>query len=336
MPTSPQFAATIMRDAAIVTTRPRPASLLPSVATDWEWWTMSSVLNLLRASVASVLIVLNIVIHSAPLFLLALVKVVVPLAGFQRIVSGWLVAIAENWIAINSMLVRRLGGTTIQVDGMRDLREDGKYLVLANHQSWVDIPVMQSVFNRRIPFLRFFLKQQLIWVPVLGMAWWALDFPFMKRTSKEQLARRPDLRGKDVEATRRACEKFRDIPVSVMNFAEGTRFTPQKHERQQSPFRHLLKPRAGGIALVMESMGSILDAVIDVNIVYLDGRPTMADLVCGRVRDVRVNVRTLPIPTELIGGDYENDLAFRERVQEWINRIWTDKDASIDATSRTD
>ncbi len=296
---------------------------------------MSSVLSLLRASLASVLIALNVVIHATPLLLLALLKVVVPLDGFRRAVSRGLVAIAESWIAVNSWLIRHLGGTAIHVDGLQDLRDDGKYLVLSNHQSWVDIPVLQSVFNRRIPFLRFFLKQQLIWVPVMGMAWWALDFPFMKRYSKAQLARRPDLRGKDADATRRACEKFRDIPVSVMNFAEGTRFAPQKHERQQSPFRHLLKPRAGGIALVMESMGSILDAVVDVSIVYLDGRPTMADLVCGRVRDVRVTVRTLPIPTELIGGDYENDLAFRERVQDWINGVWSDKDASIDATSRT-
>lgn len=297
---------------------------------------MASVSNLLRALMASALMALNVVVHATPLLLLALLKVVVPMKSFRRTVSGWLVAIAESWIAVNSVLVRRLGGTKIHVDGLRDLRDDGKYLVLSNHQSWVDIPVLQSVFNRRIPFLRFFLKQQLIWVPLLGMAWWALDFPFMKRYSKEQLARRPDLRGKDVEATRRACEKFRDIPVSVMNFAEGTRFTPQKHDRQQSPFAHLLKPRAGGIALVMESMGSMLDGVVDVGIVYPQGRPTMSDLVCGRVCDVRVHVQTLPIPAELIGGDYENDLAFRERVQEWINGVWTEKDASIDAMSGTE
>lgn len=295
---------------------------------------MSSVFNLLRALLASVLIALNVVVHSTPLLLLALLKVVVPLDGFRRMVSGWLVAIAANWIAVNSVLVRHLAGTVIHVEGLQNLSDDGKYLVLSNHQSWVDIPVLQAVFNRRIPFLRFFLKQQLIWVPVLGMAWWALDFPFMKRYSKELLARRPDLRGKDVDATRRACEKFRDIPVSVMNFAEGTRFTPQKHERQQSPFQHLLKPRAGGIALVMESMGSILDAVVDVSIVYPQGRPTMADLVCGRIHDVHVRVQTIPIPSDLTGGDYDNDLAFRQRVQDWINSVWTGKDASIDAISR--
>ncbi len=297
---------------------------------------MSSVSKLSRAMLASLFIALNVAVHVTPLLLLAVFKLFVPVAGFRSAASRWLVAIAESWIAVNSVLVRHLGGTSIHVDELPGLRHDGKYLVLANHQSWVDIPVLQSVFNRRIPFLRFFLKQELIWVPVMGLAWWALDFPFMKRYSKEQLARRPDLRGKDVEATRRACEKFRDIPVSVMNFAEGTRFTPQKHERQKLPLPHLLKPRAGGIALVMESMGSILDAVVDVSIFYPQGRPTMADLMLGRVRSVRVTVRTLPIPTNLIGGDYENDLAFRERVQEWINGIWTEKNASIEAMSRSE
>ena len=292
---------------------------------------MSSVSNLLRALLASVLIALNVVVHVTPLLLLALLKLVVPISGFRRAASRWLVLIAESWIGVNSALLHHLGRTTIHVEALQDLRRDGHYLVLANHQSWVDIPVLQSVFNRRIPFLRFFLKQQLMWVPVMGLAWWALDFPFMNRTSKAQLARRPDLRGKDVAATRRACEKFRDIPVSVMNFVEGTRFTPAKHARQQSPFRQLLKPRAGGVALVLESMGAMLDAAIDVSIVYPHGRPTMLDLVCGRVRDVRVNVQIVAIPSDLIGGDYENDPAFRKRVQAWLNQRWTAKDAAIDS-----
>lgn len=287
----------------------------------------------MRAVLASVLIALNIAVHVTPLLLLALLKLVVPITAFRRAASRWLVVIAESWIGVNSTLVHHLGSTTIHVNELHGLRHDGRYLVLANHQSWVDIPVLQSVFNRRIPFLRFFLKEQLMWVPVMGLAWWALDFPFMKRTSKAQLARRPDLRGKDVAATRRACEKFRDIPVSVMNFVEGTRYTPGKHQRQQSPFRHLLKPRAGGIALVLESMGAMLDAAIDVSIVYPQGRPTMVDLVCGRVRDVRVDVKTVAIPPDLIGGDYENDAAFRKRVQAWINQLWINKDAVIDAVS---
>jgi len=219
--------------------------------------------------------------------------------------------------------------TRWQLDGLASLRTDGNYLVLCNHQSWVDIPVLQKIFNRRIPFLRFFLKSQLIWVPLLGPAWWALDFPFMKRYSKETLAAHPELQGKDMEATRRACEKFRHMPVSVMNFVEGTRFTPAKHDAQSSPFRHLLRPKAGGVAFVLNAMGDALHAILDVTIVYPDSPCTLMDLISGRIRDIRVQVRELPIHDEL-RGEYEGDAVFRERFQAWVNTLWADKDARIE------
>ena len=284
-----------------------------------------------RVVVGSALIAASTVVHATPLLALAVLKVVIPVPAWRRVLSRVLIVIAESWIAVNSALMRRLAGTRIVVEEDAGLRTDGWYLVICNHQSWVDIPVLQSVFNRRIPFLRFFLKSQLIWVPVLGLAWWALDFPFMKRYSRETLDKHPHLRGKDIEATRIACAKYRDVPVSVMNFVEGTRFTPAKHARQDSPHAHLLLPRAGGIAFVLEAMGELLDAVVDVTIAYPQGRPSILDLFTGRVREVRVGVRSLPIPADLIGGDYSNDAAFRERFQAWLNAIWSDKARRLDA-----
>jgi 1-acyl-sn-glycerol-3-phosphate acyltransferase len=189
--------------------------------------------------------------------------------------------------------------------------------------------VLQAIFNRRIPLLRFFLKSQLFWVPLLGLAWWALDFPFMKRYSREQLERRPELAGRDIEATRRACAKFRALPVSIMNFVEGTRFTPAKHAKQVSPFARLLKPKAGGIAFVLDAMGDALHSILDITIVYPKGRPSMADLFADRIGEVRIEVQQYPIPAELRAGDYQNDPAFRERVQAWINSLWSSKDRTI-------
>lgn len=269
------------------------------------------------------------VLHCSILFVVALFKLIAPRGRWRTRLSTILVHIAERWIGFNSAMIERGTRTRFQIELTATLRQQGSYLVLSNHQSWVDIPVLQYVFNRRIPFLRFFLKSQLIWVPLLGLAWWALDFPFMKRYSKEQLAQRPELAGTDVEATRRACEKFRSIPVSVMNFVEGTRFTPEKHARQPSPFTHLLRPKAGGVAFVLDAMGGALQGILDVSIVYPGGRPTMMDLVCDRVPEVRVHVAERAIPADMIGGDYEGDPEFRERFQNWINALWTEKDATI-------
>src|SRR3546814_9530339 len=109
-------------------------------------------------------------------------------------------------------------------------------------------------FNRRIPLLKFFLKQELIKVPLLGLAWWALDFPFRKRFTRAEIEANPSLKGKDLETTRKACEKFKEMPTSVMNFFEGTRFTQAKHDQQQSPYEFLLKPKAGGTAFALSAM----------------------------------------------------------------------------------
>lgn len=295
----------------------------------------ASLLSVPHIVLSASLIALNTVFHATPLLLLALIKFVLPIAGFRRFISRVLVLIAESWIAVNSRLMQTLGGTEIRVQGLEGLQRRGWYLVICNHQSWVDIPVLQQVFNRRIPFLKFFLKSQLIWVPVLGLAWWALDFPFMKRYSREQLEKHPEWRGKDVEATRKACEKYRDLPVSVMNFVEGTRLTEAKHDRQRSPYRNLLHPRAGGIAFVLDAMGDMLNAIVDVTLSYPNGRPGVLDLLAGRVRRVDVTVKAIPIPAELLGGDYENDEAFRRDFQDWLNRLWVAKDQNLHKTSET-
>lgn len=292
---------------------------------------MDSLIRPLRATVAGLLVVLNTVLHCSVLFVVALVKALLPVAAIRRPLSRLLILIAESWIACNSWVFDRMSGTQWDIRGLEGLSYGHSYLVLANHQSWVDIPVLQKVFNKRIPFLRFFLKSQLIWVPLLGVAWWALDFPFMKRYSREQIERRPALRGTDIAATRRACEKFRAMPVSVMNFVEGTRFTERKHAAGKGDYRHLLRPKSGGVAFVLDAMGDALHTVLDVTIHYPLGRPTLVDLLSGRVRRIQVRVLERPIPDAMLGGDYENDSVYRERFQGWINGIWAEKDAQLAA-----
>jgi 1-acyl-sn-glycerol-3-phosphate acyltransferase len=285
----------------------------------------------LAVPAAALAVALNTVVHVVPLLLVALVKAALPWRAARRRLDWLLMAIAQSWIGINSGLIDGLTRTRFEVAVEAALRPDGHYLVLANHQSWVDIPVLQKVFNRRIPLLRFFLKRQLIWVPLLGLAWWALDFPFMRRYTRAQLARRPELAGRDIAATRRACARFADIPVAIMNFVEGTRFTGAKHDSQGSPYRHLLRPKSGGAAFVIDAMGSGLHAVLDVTLVYPGGAPSLADLFANRVRQVHVHVRELPIPAELAQGDYQGDPGYRARFQDWINAIWLAKDARIAA-----
>lgn len=283
----------------------------------------------LRVALISLLIVISTVLHVVPLLLVALVKALLPSKRLRLACNTVLTGLAESWIGINSAMWDRFTRTRLRVREEAVLSSQGHYLVLANHQSWVDILVLQKLFNRRAPFMRFFLKRELFWVPLLGLAWWALDFPFMRRYTPAQIAKRPELAGRDVEATRRACEKFREIPVSIMNFVEGTRYTPAKHASQGEAYRHLLKPKAGGVAFVLDAMGAGLDAILDVSIAYPGGPPSLLDLLADRIPEVRVRVRQRAIPAEVLGGDYQGDAAFRGRFQLWMNELWRQKDADM-------
>ena len=285
--------------------------------------------GLLLGLIASLLLAANALFWVPILLAFAIVKLILPFKTVRLLIDPVLVAIAEIWIACNSGWMALTQRTRWDVAGIAGLDPHNWYLVNSNHQTWADIFVLQHLFNRRIPLLKFFIKDQLKWVPVMGLAWWALDFPFMRRHSEEYLKLHPEMRGKDQAATRRACEKFALIPTSVMNFLEGTRFTPAKHQRQQSPYRHLLKPKAGGIALALNAMGDRFQAILDVTIVYPDGAPNFWEFLCGKLKRVIVRVQILPVPEHLMHSDYAGDAEVRAAFQRWVQQLWQDKDAQI-------
>jgi len=279
--------------------------------------------------IAASLLLLNVLIWCSLLLIFAFIKILIPVERIRRWFNPLLTKIAEAWIFGNSTWMAITQKTKWDVQGIDNLNYKGWYLVNANHQSWVDILVLQHLFNGKIPFLKFFLKQELIKVPVMGLCWWALDFPFMKRFSKEYLDKHPEMKGKDLETTRKACEKFQQMPTSVMNFLEGTRFTQKKHAKQQSPYKYLLKPKAGGIAFAINAMGDKFDCLLNVTIVYPQGIPTFMDFLLGKVKAITVRVEKTPIPEHFSKSDYTNDPEFRSEFQEWTHQLWLEKDQQI-------
>jgi len=281
-------------------------------------------------------IIVNTIFWFVPLFILAILKLLLPVPLLRRRLTRVLMMIGENWVSINTAILRTGGSIDWQARGVQRLSRDGWYLVLANHQTWVDILVLQHVVNRRIPFLKFFIKQELIWFPLLGIAWWAMDMPFMKRYSPSYLAKNPHMKGKDLETTRRACQKFHDTPTSVLNFIEGTRFSKKKRDERKSPYRNLLQPRAGGFAMAVASMGELFTSVVDATLIYPDGPTRFWDMCCGTHVRVIVDIREHALEDWLIVGDYELDRDFRRRLHNWLSDIWRDKDALIDRVLEAD
>lgn len=286
--------------------------------------------RLLTGCFVTLLLLLNTLVLIGPLMVFALLKLVAP--GRSRDYMSWAVMwIAETWAEIDKLIFALCIPTQWDIRGGGDLRTDTSYLVISNHQSWVDIPALIQALNRRTPFFKFFLKKELIWVPFLGLAWWALDYPFMKRYSKAFLEKHPELKGKDLEITKAACELFKRQPVTVVNYLEGTRFTEAKRQEQQSPYRYLLKPKAGGVAFVLAALGEQLDALLDVTIVYPGNKaPGFWDLLNGSISRVIIDIQVRELDPALWAGDYENDPEFRQMVQAWVNQLWVAKDQRIE------
>lgn len=298
---------------------------------------MRALFHIVNGSLSALGYFLNTVFWVFPIVILSLLKTI-PIKWWQKLVSFPLDGCASTWISINSINQNLFSRTRFDVQGLEGLSSKEWYLVCSNHQSWVDILVLQRIFNHKIPFLKFFLKKELIWVPFIGIAWWALDFPFMRRYSREFLNKNPHLKGKDLETTKKACEKFQHKPVSVMNFIEGTRFTENKWIKSGQVYPKLLRPKAGGLAFVLGAMGQQLTQLIDVTIHYPDGIPSYWDFLCGRVAKVNVRIKTVLVGDLFRKGifsySYFDDPAQKEIFQEWLNQMWQEKSEDLELLER--
>ena len=276
------------------------------------------------------LVIVTTLIWALPVHFFALTKLLIRHRGFQVRNARWVMAMVRGWIGGILLSLKITQNVDWDLEGVEGLRKDEWYFVNSNHQSWTDIVVLLRVFSDRIPFPKFFLKKELAWIPILGSAWWSLDYPFMKRYSKKTLQKHPQLKGKDLETTKIMCERYAHTPVSILNFIEGTRFSPDKRDKQRSPYRHLLNPRAGGLAFAVNAMDGKIRKLLDVTILYPDGNINFWDFLCGRVSRVVVRVKEYLIPEDLLEGNYLEDEAYRGRFQAWVRDIWKKKDQLLD------
>ena len=274
-------------------------------------------------------VVINTLFWCLFLLTIAIFKLLIPTESWKRLCTKLIINIGECWIYCNGLWIQALHRPRWNVEGFEELDSSNWYLAVANHQSWADIFVLQGITNRKIPMLKFFMKHVLIWVPVIGLAWWALDMPFLKRYTKEEIQKNPELRGKDIKAMEKSFERYSRYPVSIFSFAEGTRFTKEKKDNQLSQFEYLLNPKIGGIGLTLTTMPYI-KLLLDFTIHYEDERRSFWDFLCGRMSKVDVRVRQINIPDNLLSKNYEDDPIFRENLKEWVYDIWSDKEKYLE------
>ena len=273
---------------------------------------------------------INLIAWSIPFFILAIIKFLIFVPSIREYFDQALVWVAEHYVLGNKLWIKLLHRTQLEVNGLENLRYDEWYLICCNHQSWVDIFILQNLFHKKIPFLKFYIKQELIWIPIIGLACWALNFPFMKRYSKRYLEQNPEKKLRDMKVARLSMQKFMKTPTTVINFPEGTRFTHQKHKEQSSPYQFLLKPKAGGLAYALNDLSSQLKKVLDVTIVYPNHNPkSFFYFLCGKIDRIQIDIQHRDIDSKLTQGNYQEDQGYRNHVQNWVNDLWHDKDVLL-------
>ena len=203
-------------------------------------------------------------------------------------------------------------------------------LGLANHQSWADILLILSASNYMMPNIRFFMKKELSWIPFIYLANKNLNMPFVNRHSKKQIIKNPNLRLQDYENTIKSCKRLKRAPSTIFSYAEGTRFTPEKHKDQNSSYKNLLEPKIGGLATALSALPES-KYLIDFTLVYKTDRRSAWAFLKGDMADVKILVKKFKIPESLKNKSYLDDNEYRIEFKNWIEDIWSQKDKSIES-----
>jgi 1-acyl-sn-glycerol-3-phosphate acyltransferase len=277
--------------------------------------------------IASILYFVCVMFLAATFFVIFFIWIITPIPSWRKRLRKTMNNMPSAWSESIRFTMWLTTKTTWKITGLENLDKETSYLLISNHQSWLDILSIQRIFDRHIPQLRYFMKSQLIWIPIVGQACWVLGYPFMKRYTAAYLKKHPEDQGKDLETTKKACQRFRAEPITLINYVEGTRFRSEKHRKQKSPYQHLLKPKAGGVAFILSAMQGHINTILNVTIVY-SGHNIIWPFLQGKTRKIEVRIEKIPVTPDLI-GDYQNDPAFREHFQEWLNTVWKKKDQQI-------
>ena len=291
---------------------------------------MQTIKSFLIGLITFILITFVLIIGFGTLTIINIPRIIIPFKSFKIFlskVSNVIGDITVYWVKMAMILMH---GNNIQLIGdEKDFKMDEWYMAMSNHQSWADIFVLLVSANYKIPLLKFFMKKELWWIPFIFLANKTLNMPFVNRHSKEQIKKNPSLRTKDYENTIKSCKRFLRSPSTIFSYAEGTRFTKDKHEKQHSPYKNLLIPKVGGMATALSAMSKV-NTLIDYSLIYKSNKRSAWDFLTGEMRHVRVVVKKYDIPERLKNRNYSTDKKYREEFKIWIEAIWTEKDNEIE------
>ena len=285
----------------------------------------SSVIGL----ITFLLILIELIIGFGTLAIINIPRGIIPLKIFKIYLAKISNIIGDLTVYGLKLIMLLMHGNNISVINNQEFDKNEWYMAMSNHQSWADIFILLVAANYKLPLLKFFMKRELWWIPFVFLANKTLNMPFVNRHSKKEIEQNPSLRNQDYKNTLKSCKRFLRTPSTIFSYAEGTRFTEEKHDQQGSPYNNLLSPKIGGMATALSAMPNI-NTLVDYTVVYKSKKRDAWSFAKGDMKHVKVLVTKYKIPDNLKNKNYANDKDYRDEFKNWIESIWAEKDKKIE------
>ncbi len=212
--------------------------------------------------------------------------IIVMIAGIFNPYSRFNTGVMRLWARILLLAA----GVRVTVEGKEHIQPNTSYIIVANHQSHMDIPVLISALPLPI---RIISKKELFKIPVFGWGMRAIGILEIDRSNRKQA----------IATLNRAAEIIREHHLSILAFPEGTR----------SPDGKIHPFKKGPIILAIDSKIALLPVTV-IGTFHILPKKTLK-LRSGRVR---VIIHP-PYPTEHLS------LSDRHRVVQEIHDIIASK-----------
>lgn len=207
-------------------------------------------------------------------------------------------------VKVDSFWMQRVMGIKLVINGNANNHKSP--VVICNHQSWFDIPLVQEVITGNGPIIKFLIKRELVWVPIIGWICLALNFPRLQRGKNTNTGR------SDFSLIQKASKNHGSESGALLIFPEGTRFTEQKKITQNAPYQHLLKPKSGGLKMIQKHAAPDTP-LIDITIDYHQENVSIWNCLHGDPKRITITLDHYRL----------NDI---EDIGEWLNERWRKKD----------
>jgi len=290
---------------------------------------MKNIASSVVGLITFLLILVELIIGFGTLAIINIPRGIIPIKIFKIYLAKISNIIGDLTVYGLRLIMLFMHGNNISIINNQEFDRNEWYMAMSNHQSWADIFILLVAANYKLPLLKFFMKRELWWIPFVFLANKTLNMPFVNRHSKKEIEQNPSLRNQDYENTLKSCKRFLRTPSTIFSYAEGTRFTDEKHAQQGSQYNNLLKPKIGGMATALSAMPDI-NTLVDYTVVYKSKKRDAWSFLKGDMKHVKVLVTKYKIPDNLKNRNYANDKDYRDEFKNWIEAIWAEKDKKIE------